>query len=100
MVTDTDLSVGLKAAFVNTLLAGALGAAQNEIGGAFSEGSTASALLHGLAGCAAAEASGGDCAAGASAGITQSLYAGGLGDSTLTEAQQQSRVALLGALAG
>ena len=40
------------------------------------EGSFEHAALHGLVGCAAAEALDGDCASGAAAGIAQSLYAG------------------------
>ena len=42
------------------------------------EGSPGHAILHGLAGCAAAELQGADCAAGAAGAVAQSLYAGTL----------------------
>lgn len=56
---------------------------QNGIGdgvtkGLYQEGDLAHAALHGLVGCAAAEALDGNCASGAAAAIAQSLYAGTL----------------------
>ena len=44
--------------------------------GVYTEGSLPHALLHGVVGCAAAEALDGNCALGAAAGIAQSIFAG------------------------
>lgn len=80
--------------------------AQNEIGGLFEdganggEGSIGHILLHGLAGCAAAEAQGADCAAGAAGGIAQAVYAGGLVDTTKTDETQRNQAEVIGALVG
>ena len=54
---------------------------QNGIGngltkGLYTEGDLAHATLHGLVGCAAGEALGGNCGAGFAAGVAQSVYAG------------------------
>lgn len=54
---------------------------QNGIGdgisaGLYKEGDLAHAALHGLVGCAAGEALGGNCGAGFAAGVAQSVYAG------------------------
>jgi hypothetical protein len=64
------------------------------------EGSLQHFVLHGLAGCAAAEALKADCIAGAASGAAQSLYAGTLSGSNLSDLEQQERVKLIGALVG
>ncbi|EDM71754.1 hypothetical protein RAZWK3B_20416 [Roseobacter sp. AzwK-3b] len=64
------------------------------------EGSLGHVMLHGLAGCVAAEAQGADCGAGAAGGIAQAVYAGGLEGNTLTDEQQQQRAEMIGAAAG
>jgi filamentous hemagglutinin family protein len=64
------------------------------------EGSLQHFVLHGLAGCAAAEALRADCIAGAASGAAQSLYAGTLSGSNLSDLEQQERVKLIGALVG
>ncbi|SDX64801.1 filamentous hemagglutinin [Ruegeria halocynthiae] len=85
--------------------------ARFEIGGLFTdangnpinggEGSAGHMLLHALAGCAAAEATDADCAAGAAGGIAQSIFVGtdpalaGLSDYEI-----QKRAELFGAVAG
>jgi len=56
--------------------------------------------LHGLAGCAFAEASGGACAAGVVGGVAQSVYAGYLGRNGLTGQAYTQTAALIGGLAG
>ena len=61
----------------NTVVSLTLADVQFEIGKlGLEEGSFPHAMLHGLAGCAAAEATGVSCAAGAAGAIAQSLYAG------------------------
>ncbi len=64
------------------------------------EGGFVHAGLHGLVGCISAAATGADCAAGALGGVVQSVYAGTLEGSTLTEEQMLTNVNLIGALAG
>jgi filamentous hemagglutinin len=66
------------------------------------EGSPAHALLHGLAGCAAAEATGASCAAGAAGGIAQSLYAGTTDETGrhLNAEEYTNTAEFIGALAG
>ena len=79
-ITGSDFREGLTTSFVRSVVALGLADTQNQIGGiGLEEGSFSHALLHGLAGCTAAELSGADCRAGAAAGITQSIYAGTLG---------------------
>ncbi|MDD8023532.1 MAG: DUF637 domain-containing protein [Paracoccaceae bacterium] len=64
-----------KGSFINSVVALGLADAQTGIGGVFAdganggEGSLGHVLLHGLAGCVAAEAQGADCAAGAAGAI-------------------------------
>jgi hypothetical protein len=59
---------------------------QNGIGDLnLGEGSFAHAALHGVVGCAAAEALDGNCASGAAAAIAQSIYAGTLDDTAPDE---------------
>ncbi|WP_286906369.1 filamentous hemagglutinin N-terminal domain-containing protein [Roseovarius sp.] len=104
-VYGTDFLDGFSGALAATVVNLALADAQFEIGelgggSAQWEGSTGHALLHGLAGCAAAQAQGADCAAGAAAGIAQSLYAGRLNGASLTDEQQQQRAELIGAAVG
>ncbi|MEO1985231.1 MAG: hypothetical protein ABGX47_01070 [Martelella sp.] len=64
------------------------------------EGSPGHMLLHGLAGCAAAAASGNGCAAGAAGAVAQSLFAGSLGGTALSEQELQRRATVFSALAG
>lgn len=95
-----------KGSFINSVVALGLADAQTGIGDVFAregsggEGSLGHVLLHGLAGCVAAEAQGADCAAGAAGGIAQAVYAGGLDSTTLTDEQQRQRAELIGAAAG
>ncbi|KIC35190.1 hypothetical protein RA27_22990, partial [Ruegeria sp. ANG-R] len=110
-VYDTDFADGLSASFVRTVTNLALADAQFEIGGLFTdangnpinggEGSAGHMLLHALAGCAAAEASGADCKAGAAGGIAQSIYAGTdpLAQG-ISHQELDRRAALLGSLTG
>jgi len=71
-----------KGSFINSVVALGLADAQTGIGDVFAregsggEGSLGHVLLHGLAGCAAAEAQGADCAAGAAGGIAGAIYSG------------------------
>jgi filamentous hemagglutinin family protein len=110
-VYGTDFADGFSANLVQTVTNLALADAQFEIGGLFTdangnpinggEGSAGHVLLHALAGCAAAEASGADCAAGAAGGIAQSIYAGALGDLSPEErAQALANSEVVGALSG
>ena len=64
------------------------------------EGAIEHMALHGVVGCAFAEISGGDCAAGAVAAVAQSLYAGTLDGSKLSAQDIQKNAALIGGLAG
>ncbi|MEM9845548.1 MAG: DUF637 domain-containing protein, partial [Pseudomonadota bacterium] len=92
---DTGISSGINAAYygtdfgdsfgrslVRSVVALGLADTQNVIGDIFEnganggEGSLGHILLHGIAGCAAAEAQGPNCAAGATAGIAEAIYAG------------------------
>ncbi len=81
-VTGSDFREGLTTSLVRSVVALGLADAQNRIGNIFEgganggEGSLRHALLHGIAGCAAAEASGADCGAGAAAGIAGAIYSG------------------------
>lgn len=71
-----------KGSFINSVVALGLADAQTGIGDVFAkegsggEGSLGHVLLHGLAGCVAAEAQGADCAAGAAGGIAGAIYSG------------------------
>ncbi|MEJ8563508.1 filamentous hemagglutinin N-terminal domain-containing protein [Yoonia sp. GPGPB17] len=85
-VTGADFNDAFKTSFVSSVVALGLADTQNEIGDLFSdangnpinggEGSLGHVLLHGMAGCAAAEAQGADCAAGAAGGISSALLSG------------------------
>ncbi len=105
-VYGTDFADGFSASLVQTVTNLTLADAQFEIGDLGSgienwEGSAGHVLLHALAGCAAAEASDADCAAGAAGGIAQSVYAGMLGDLPPEErAQALANSEVIGALAG
>lgn len=75
-----------KGSFINSVVALGLADAQTGIGRVFNdeygnpinggEGSLGHVLLHGFAGCVAAEAQGADCAAGAAGGIAGAIYSG------------------------
>lgn len=114
-VYGTDFGEGFSTALLNTVVnltladvqyeIGDLGVIRDENGEIIStnedwEGSLPHALLHGLAGCAAAEATGADCAAGAAGAVAQSFYAGSLGNLD-AEAREQllDNAELIGALA-
>lgn len=110
-VYGTDFADGFSASLVQTVTNLALADAQFEIGGLFTdefgnpinggEGSAGHMLLHALAGCAAAEASGADCTAGAAGGIAQSIYVGtNPALSGLSDYEIQRRAELFGAVAG
>ena len=81
-IYGTDFMDGLSASVLQTVANLMLADVQFEIGELFKnganggEGSLGHALLHGLAGCAAAEAQGADCAAGAAGGIAGAIYSG------------------------
>ena len=80
--TGADFGQSFKGSFINSVVALGLADAQTGIGGIFEddanggEGSLGHVLLHGLAGCVAAEAQGADCAAGAAGGIAGAVYSG------------------------
>ncbi|WP_234710613.1 hemagglutinin repeat-containing protein [Sinorhizobium arboris] len=79
LVYGTDFGSGFSQALLNTVVNLTLADVQGGIGDlGLGEGTLSSALLHGVAGCAAAEAQGGNCAAGAAGAVAQSLFAGGL----------------------
>ncbi|WP_162932998.1 filamentous hemagglutinin N-terminal domain-containing protein [Roseovarius sp. EL26] len=98
----TDFGKGFTSSLVRTVVSLGLADAQNGIGGIFEkganggEGSIGHILLHGTAGCAAAELQGASCGAGAAGGIAQGLYAGYLNGKIGNVETAQ----LLGALAG
>ncbi|WP_292056361.1 DUF637 domain-containing protein [Martelella sp.] len=76
-VYGTDFGSSFSRSLLNTVVSLTLADVQFEIGKlGLEEGSFPHAMLHGLAGCAAAEATGVSCAAGAAGAIAQSLYAG------------------------
>ena len=80
-VYGTDFGSSFSRSLLNTVVNLTLADVQFEIGELGNgldnwEGSPGHMLLHGLAGCAAASASGSDCAAGAAGGVAQSLLAG------------------------
>ena len=105
-IYGTDFMDGLSASVLQTVVNLTLADVQFEIGELFKkganggEGSLGHALLHGLAGCAAAEAQGADCAAGAAGAVAQSVYSGTLQGTALTLEQQQNRAEIMGAVAG
>ncbi len=100
-VHGTDFGEALSGALRNVALNNALAATQFGIGNLdLGEGTVEHALLHGLAGCAFAEVTGGDCAAGAAAGIAQSIYAGYVDRNGLDKGQAVETAALIGAAAG
>ncbi|KAB2721490.1 DUF637 domain-containing protein [Brucella intermedia] len=97
----TNFGASLSAALIGSLTQLALADAQFEIGElGLDEGSLGHALLHGLAGCIAAEAQGNSCAAGMAGGIASSLYASTLEGTTLSDKEQRQRAELIGAFAG
>ena len=79
IVYGTDFGTGFSKSLIKTVVSLALADVQFEIGDlGLAEGSLPHALLHGLAGCAAAAATGDACAAGAAAAMASALYAGTL----------------------
>ncbi|KZL25876.1 hypothetical protein PsWM33_01607 [Pseudovibrio sp. WM33] len=106
-VYGTDFLEGFSSSMINTIVNLAMADVQFEIGELGEgidnwEGSFGHALLHGLTGCAAAEATGASCAAGAAAAVAQSIYAGAQ-DSNLSQEEQKRALArskFIGALAG
>ena len=77
VVNGGNLGDNLKAAVAESVTMSALAGVQTEIGDLnLEEGSFNHALLHGIAGCAAAEARSADCVAGAAGAVAQSVYAG------------------------
>lgn len=102
-VYGTDFLEGFSSSLVNTVVNLTLADVQFEIGElGLEEGSFQHALLHGLAGCAAAEATGASCAAGAAGGIAQSLYAGTTDEigRHLNAEEHTNTAEFIGALAG
>jgi hypothetical protein len=90
--------------FTNSVVMTGLADVQKAIGdfakaNGIAEGSTQHVILHMLAGCFGAAAAGGDCAAGAAAGMAQSIYAGTLGGTALSDEAQQRNTQLLGGIA-
>ncbi|SDR45004.1 filamentous hemagglutinin N-terminal domain-containing protein [Pseudovibrio sp. Tun.PSC04-5.I4] len=102
-VYGTDFTSQFGASMLRTVVNLAMADVQFEIGElGLEEGSLPHMLLHGMTGCAAAEATGASCAAGAAAAVAQSIYAGGQ-DDTLTQEEQKralARAKFIGALAG
>ena len=104
-VYGTDFGSSFSRSLLNTVVNLTLADVQfsiGELGNGLDnwEGTPGHMLLHGLAGCAAAAASGNGCAAGAAGGIAQSLFAGSLGGTALSEQELQRRATVFGALAG
>ncbi|PTQ71231.1 VENN motif-containing pre-toxin protein [Celeribacter persicus] len=105
-VYGTDFMEGFSSSLVNTVVNLTLADVQFEIGELFKgganggEGSLGHALLHGLAGCAAAEAQGADCAAGAAGGIAASLISKMSEAGDLSVEETQRLASLSGAIAG
>ncbi|WP_316015337.1 filamentous hemagglutinin N-terminal domain-containing protein [Roseobacter sp. HKCCA0434] len=100
-----DFGEAFRGSFVSSVVALGLADAQTGIGDIFAgehggEGSLGHVLLHGLAGCAAAELQGADCSAGAAGGIAGAIYAGGLENTELSDEQQRQRAELIGAVSG
>ncbi|WP_208860670.1 hemagglutinin repeat-containing protein [Pseudovibrio ascidiaceicola] len=106
-VYGTDFMEGFSSSMINTIVNLAMADVQFEIGSLGEgidnwEGSLPHMLLHGLTGCAAAEATGANCAAGAAAAVAQSIYAGAQ-DNNLSQEEQKRALArskFIGALAG
>jgi hypothetical protein len=105
-VYGIDLKEGLKNGLVSSIVSLGLADAQAKIGGIFQgdanggEGSLGHVLLHGLAGCAAAELQGVDCTAGAAGGIAQAIYAGSLDPAALSSVDVVQRAKIIGAISG
>ena len=100
-VYGTDFGEGFSQSLIRTVVNLALTDAQFEIGElGFAEGSPPHMLLHGIAGCAAAAASGNSCAAGAAGAVAQSVFAGVLSGTDLKPETATKLSRMLGALAG
>ncbi|WP_296428357.1 filamentous hemagglutinin N-terminal domain-containing protein [Yoonia sp.] len=89
-VYETDFLDSFGASMRSSAISLTMADLQNGIGdgvtkGLYQEGDLAHAALHGLVGCAAAEALDGNCASGAAAAIAQSIYAGTLDDTAPDE---------------
>ncbi len=113
VVYDTDFSDSFSNALLSTIVNLVIADVQFEIGDwteefDWGEGSFEHAMLHGLAGCATAQAQGADCAAGAAGGIAQSLYAGqvenepepGTSEHQQWQMEQAALASMWGALGG
>ena len=113
----TDFLEGFSSSMVNTLVnltladvqyeIGDLGIVRDENGNTLDkdanwEGSLPHALLHGLAGCAAGAVQNGGqgCAAGAAGAVVQSILAGSLSGTQLSDEQQQKFAKIVGAFSG
>ncbi|MCB5205461.1 DUF637 domain-containing protein, partial [Neorhizobium sp. T786] len=103
LVYDTDFGSAFSAALIKTVVNLAMADIQFAIGDRYlGEGTPQHMLLHGLVGCAVAQASGGDCAAGAAGAVAQSIYAaylqnyGGVAD----EKRALANAEFIGALVG
>ncbi|MGC3939531.1 hemagglutinin repeat-containing protein [Roseobacter sp. EG26] len=106
-VYGNDFGRGFSNSLIRSVVALGLADTQNRIGGVFAagqnggEGSVGHVLLHGIAGCAAAELQGASCGAGAAGGVSQAILAGLYNQgSVLTEQQQANNSELTGALVG
>ena len=109
-VYGTDFKTGLRNSVIRNVVALGLADVQAKIGGVFNdangdsinggEGSFGHIALHAIAGCAAAEASGADCGAGAAGAVVQAVYSGSLSGTGLSDEQQIKRAQLYGSLAG
>ncbi len=109
-VYGTDFKTGLRNSVVRTIVALGLADVQTEIGGVFNdengdpinggEGSFGHVALHAIAGCAAAEASGADCGAGAAGAVAQTIYAESLNGTTLSLEQQKRNIAVIAGAVG
>ncbi len=107
IIYGSDFWDGFKNGVINNTVDLVSAAFQHEIGDlaanntfGVNEGNVVHAALHGIIGCATAEAAGESCAAGAAAGAVQALYAGTQGGLGRTSGAINTEIAgLLGGLA-
>jgi filamentous hemagglutinin len=105
VVYGTDFTESFTSSVLSTIVNLAMADVQHGIGDyaqamGIAEGSLQHAILHGLAGCIAAEAQGANCAAGAAGGIASSLYAGTLEGTNQSDQEQRINAQIIGALVG